>query len=248
MTKRFKTIFTAALMTATAACASPGTGSKIKKIDPATLYQQATDKLAAHKWAESVRLFERFTLEYPTDPRYQEARFHIGQAHFGAKEYITAATEFGRLATDYPAGPYADDAQYNVCDSYSRLSPAVELDQQYTQSAIDQCNILVSYFPSSPFLAQAANTIAQLTDKLAQKMYNTGDYYFRRKVYDSAILYYDLSAKTYPGSSFAPKSLQRMIDAYKVLGYATEESATRARLLKDYPQAAAQKPDSVGKR
>jgi hypothetical protein len=41
-----------------------------------------------------------------------------------------------------------------------------------------------------------------------------------------------------------------MIETYQILGYDTELAATRARLLKDYPQAAGAgpKPDSVGLR
>lgn len=246
MTIRFKTILPGLIIAASAACASAGT--HVKPIDAGTLYKQASDELAAHKWTQAARNFERFTLEFPTDGRYQEARFRVGQAHFGSKEYITAANDFARLATDFPAGPYADDAQYNTCESYHRLSPDIELDQQYTQATIDQCNILIAYFPTSEFIPKGNQILAEMIDKLAHKMTWTGDYYFRRKVYDSAILYYELAAKTYPGSPYAPVALQRMIDAYKILGYATEESQTRARLVKDYPQAATQKPDSAGTR
>jgi outer membrane protein assembly factor BamD len=237
----------ALIIAASTACASAG--SQVKPVDAGTLFKQATDELAAHKWAQAARNFERFTLEFPTDTRYQEARFHVGEAHFGAKQYIIAANDFARLASDFPAGPYADDAQFNVCESYHRLSPDIELDQQYTQAAIDQCNILIAYFPSSEFIPKGNAILAEMIDKLAHKMVWTGDYYFRRKVYDSAILYYDLAAKTYPGSAYAPRALLRMIDAYRILGYTTEETQTRERLSRDYPQAVGTlKPDSAGKR
>ncbi len=229
------------------ACATAG---NINKLDADALWQQGVTKLADGKWVDAQRIFERFTLEFPTDTRYQQARYHVGEAHFGAKEYITAATEFARLATDYPNGPYADDSQNKVCESYHRLSPDIELDQEYTQAAINQCQVLVSYFPASEFVPRAQQVVAEMTDKLAHKLYWTGDYYFRRKAYDPAIVYYDLAAKNYPTSSFAPRALSRMIDTYKILGYDTEEAATRARLLKDYPQytAGSQKPDSAGLR
>jgi outer membrane protein assembly factor BamD len=167
----------------------------------------------------------------------------------GAKEYITAASEFGRLAADFPGGSYADDAQFNVCESYRRLSPDIELDQQYTQAAIEQCQIVVAYFPQSEYVSRATQIVAELTDKLAHKLYATGDYYMRRKANDSAILYFDLAVKTYPMSVWAPRALSRMMDAYRNLGYDTELNATRARLLKEYPESAEAKmiPDSVAK-
>ncbi|MEO5509975.1 MAG: outer membrane protein assembly factor BamD [Longimicrobiales bacterium] len=248
MTKRHATLrMLLAVVIALSACAG---GSTVKKVEPNALWQQAMDGLAAGKWTEATRLFERFTLEFPTDSRYQEARYHLSEARFGAKEYITAATEFARLSSDFPAGPFADDAQFKVCESYQRLSPDIELDQEYTQGAVDHCQVLLSYFPASEFVPRATAILAEMTDKLAHKLYWTGDYYFRRKAYDPAIMYYELVAKTYPISAYAPRALNRMVDAYKILGYDTEEAATRARLLKDYPESVTPKPkpDSVGRR
>ena len=249
MTIRFKSFFAAAAIAISAACASGG--PSVKQVEPNTLWQQAMEKLAARKWADASQMFERFTLEFPTDSRYQEARFHVGEAHFGAKEYITAATEFARLAADFPGGAWADDAQMQVCESYRQLSPDIELDQQYTQTAIEQCQVVVAYYPQSEFVPKATQVVVEMTDKLAHKLHATGEYYMRRKANDSAILYYELTVKTYPTSSWAPRALSRMIDAYHNLGYETEEKATLARLQKEYPDFAIpqkQKPDSVGTR
>jgi outer membrane protein assembly factor BamD len=212
------------------------------KVDAETLWQQGMEKLKAEKWGEASRIFQRFTLEFPTDARYQEARYHMAEAHYGAEEYITSATEFSRLAADFPGGPFGDDAQYMVCESYHQLSPDVELDQEYTQAAIDHCRVLLAYFPNSEYAPKATAILKEMTEKLAHKMYGTGDYYFRRKAYDSAIMYYELVVSTYPTTTYAPKALKRMIDAYQILGYETEEAATRARLLRDYPAAAPSTP------
>ena len=237
MKTRYATILAVVLTSFTlGACA---TTSDISKLDAETLWQQGQEKLKAGKWMEATRLFERFTLEFPADTRYQAARFHIGEAFFGAEQYLTSAAEFARLATDYPAGPYADDSQMKVCESYYHLSPAIQLDQEYTQAAISQCQVLVAYFPASEFVARATQIMAEMTDKLAHKLYWTGDYYVRRRAHDAALVYYELAVKTYPTSSYAPRALQRMIDVYQELGYDTEEAATRARLLRDYPAAAA---------
>ena len=58
-------------------------------------------------------------------------------------EYITAANEFSRLATDFPAGPWADDARFRVCESYYELSPHPQLDQEYTRGALDHCQSIL---------------------------------------------------------------------------------------------------------
>ncbi len=138
-------------------------------------------------------------------------------------------------------GAYADNSRFMVCRSYEMLSPAVQLDQQYTQSAIDHCNSLISYYPNSPFVQQARDVVPRLTDKLAEKQLLAGDYYFRRHAYDSCLIYFDDLLKNYPKTRAAPQALLRMVEAYTKLGYKEDAQAARERLLRDYPSSQAAK-------
>jgi outer membrane protein assembly factor BamD len=199
------------------------------------LFDRAAGELATKHYTEASEDFERFTLEYPTHPKVQEARFHIGEAYLGKKEYVTAAAEFTRLATDYPSGGFADDARFKVCEAYSRLSPVVQLDQQYTKAAIDHCEALVTYYPTSELVPRAQEIAKALREKLAEKMLLAGEFYFRRRAYDSAILYFDSTLKDYPSTSAAPKALLRTVETYQKLGYKEEAQAAKERLLKEYP-------------
>jgi len=232
------TILCAGLLAACLATACASSGPKLTRMTPDELYAYASERADAHKWRDAIAAFERFTFEYPTNPRYQEARYRLSQAHFGAKEYITAATEYARLAMDFPAGPWADESRFGVCDSYYRLSPRVELDQEYTNAAIEHCEALISYHPDSPLVPRAQEMIREMRDKLAMKLYNAGTYYERRRAPDSAIEYYKRTADTYPTTSVAPRALLRLVRLYEQLQYQDEAQAARARLLKDYPASA----------
>lgn len=214
-------------------CAS--SGSRHLQLDADQLFAYGMERWKAGKWREAAEAFERFTFEYPTHPRFQEARFQLAEARFSGKEYITAATEYGRLATDFPAGPWADDSRFKVCESYYRLSPRVELDQEYTTAAVDHCQALLSYHPDSPFVPRAQEMIAELNDKLAEKLVLAGAYYQRRNALDSAIKYYQLASEQYPTSRHAPRALLRLFEVYQRLEYREEAEATRSKLLTDYP-------------
>jgi outer membrane protein assembly factor BamD len=219
-----------------AACAArPQT---LSQLPPDQLIERAHAMLRERKWTEAIAAFEQFVIQYPTHPRTQEARYRLGEAYYGKKEYITAGNEFSRLANDYPAGAYADDARFKVCESYFRLSPKTQLDQQYTKSAFDHCQSLIAYFPTSEFVERARELMVELRNKLADKEFMTGEFYFRRGAYDSAIIYYEGTARDYAESAQAPRALARLIEIYKALGYQEEEAATRQRLLKDYPNSA----------
>ncbi len=199
------------------------------------LLQFALTKLEARDWDEATQALQQFTFQFPTHARYQEARFRLGDAYFGKKEFITAAAEYSRLAGDHPAGEFADDARFRVCESYERLSPRAQLDQQYTEAAVDHCESLVAYYPDSPFVPRAREVAQNMRERLAEKMFLAGEFYFKLRAYDPALKYYDDTMKAYPTARIAPKVLLRMYEAYQRIGYADEAKDARDRLLRDFP-------------
>lgn len=235
---RLSSIVGAALLALGCVTACASSGPKLTKLTPDELFAYGQQRAQAHKWRDAISAFERFTFEYPNNPRYQEARYELSKAHFGAKEYITAATEYARLAMDFPAGPWADESRFGVCESYHRLSPRVELDQEYTNAAIEHCEALLSYHPDSPFVPRAQEIIKEMRDKLAAKEFQAGTYYERRRALDSAIKYFQSTVDTYPTSSSAPRALLRLVRIYELLKYQDEAQTARNRLLKDYPASA----------
>lgn len=229
---------------AAAALAAAGCGAgnvHLEKMDADQLFARGEKELTAKHWDDAIAAFDRLTLQYPSFARLQEARFDLGKAYFGKKEYVTAAGEFDRLANDYPLGAWADDSRFMVCRSYEELSPNVQLDQQYTQSAIDHCNSLVGYYPNSPFVKDAKEVAQRLTEKLATKGLLAGEYYLRRHAYDSSLIYFEDVVKSYPSTDAAPQALLRMVQAYQALGYTEDANATKERLLREYPGSSAAK-------
>jgi len=202
---------------------------------PEQMFEYAEAEYQAHKWSNAATGFERFVLTYPTHPRAQEARFKLADSYFGKKEYITAASEFARLSTEYPAGPYADDARFKVCESYDRLSPKPPLDQQYTRAAIEHCQSLETYYPNSDYVPQAREIMEKLTNRLGEKAYEGGEFYFKRKAWDSAIVYYERALREYPTTVWAPRALLRLYQTYTIIGYEEEAAAAKAKLIAEYP-------------
>ncbi len=233
-------LFCAAMALGLAACHNSGT-SAIEKMGADQLFARGEAELKAHHWDNAIEAFDRLTLQYPSFARVQQARLDLAEAYLGKGDAVTAAGEFDRLSTDYPLGAYADNARYMVCHSYEMLSPRVQLDQTYTQSAIDHCNSLIAYYPNSPFTPQAREVVSRLTEKLAEKELLAGNYYFKRHAYDSSLIYFEDVVKTYPATNSAADALLQMAYAYDKLGYKEDADSARARLLKDYPGSPAAK-------
>jgi outer membrane protein assembly factor BamD len=217
------------------ACASRGPA--FDTMDPDALFQYALGRLEARKWSDAEAAFQRFVLQYPNHPRVAEARYRIGETYVGRKELVTAAIEFNRLASEIPTGIWADDARFQVCQAYYRLSPKPSLDQEYTTSAIDHCNNLINYYPDSEYVARARAVVDELTDKLAEKEYLIGDTYFRRGAYHSANISFERVAEAFADSVWAPRALLRMFESYTRLRYDPEAQAVKERLIRDYPNS-----------
>jgi outer membrane protein assembly factor BamD len=63
-----------------------------------------------------------------------------------------------------------------------------------------------------------------------------GMFYFRRRAYDSAIIYFKDVIATYPGTSSVPDALMRLVDSYRVIGYGDELKETCGHLRRYFPQ------------
>ncbi len=211
-----------------------------RDLPPDELYRIGRENFERRRWSQAIEALQRFIFQDPGNVNADSAMYLMAESYFNQKQYLTAASEFLRLAQNRPAGPLADDSRYRACESYVMLSPRPELDQEYTDEAIDQCRSVVLLYPGSPFAEKAAERSRELSDKLARKTFLNARYYFRRKAYDSAIVYLEHLLKKYSGASVEPEALLMLYETYMKLGYVQEADETRARLLREYsetPQA-----------
>lgn len=220
-----------------AACASRDV--QLNQMEADELWDYAEQQYRERDWDDAIRGFQQFTFQHPTHPRAQEARYMLAESYLGDEQYITAAQEYARLADDFPLGPFADDARFKVCTAYERLSPSVELDQEYTRAALGHCQSLVDNYPDSNYVPEAREIIVRMRAKLARKLYIGGEYYFRRNAFDSAIIYYEDAVRSYPDTHVAPEALLRIVQSYERIGYAEEAEDARQRLLRAYPDSEA---------
>jgi outer membrane protein assembly factor BamD len=212
-----------------------------KELPPDTpaeeLYRIGVEKFERRDWTRAIEALQRFLFQDPGHQNADSAQYLIGESYFQQRQYLTAAAEFLRLAQNRPAGQLADDARYRACQCYYELSPRPELDQEYTEEAIDQCQSVVLLYPQSPLAQEAAQRARELADKLARKHYLNAEYYYKRRAYDSAIIYLKHVIAAYPGSTVEPDALLTLYETYSRLGYFEEAEATKDRLMQNYPES-----------
>jgi outer membrane protein assembly factor BamD len=209
----------------------------LSEVAPEDLWAQGIEYFNQERWNDAIRYFDQFILVGGADPRVHQARFYAAEAHFNRREYLTAAGRFSALAGDLGRMDMAARSRFMACRSYEELSPRPQLDQEYTRAAIDHCQALIDFFPDSDYTEDATRIVDEAWNRLAAKAFQGGDWYQRRRAYDSALIYFQDVVRLYPRTSYAPRALMRMIDIYEALEYSEELEETRQRLLRGYPES-----------
>ena len=208
---------------------------------PLTPEEAYTAGMAAHaagRHSRAAQLLGEWVQTNAGDPRTPQALMALARSHLALGEYVTAASEFLRVVTDYSTSPEQREARFGVCDAYHRLSPRPALDQEYTRAGITYCDSYAQYYGDTPEGPRAREWVVEMREKLAEKEYQNGFFYFRRGAYDAAVIYFARVARDFPDTRWAPAALLRMVESYDRIGYREEAEETRTRLRGSYPESA----------
>jgi outer membrane protein assembly factor BamD len=184
-------------------------------------------RFAEGKWAEAAANFERVLLEFrPGDPRLSAGRFYVAESRLAMGQHFEAAREFRRVADETPNDELAPRALLRAGDAFADLWSRPELDPSYGETARSTWQELRNRYPASEAAKLAEARLAGLDEKFAEKLYRNGVYYHRLKAYNSGIIYFKDLVATYPRTAAAPRALVRLVEAYRLLGYAEDRAET----------------------
>jgi len=190
-----------------------------------------------HDWDKAIDAFQEVLFGAPGADEAPMARFLMADAYYRKGDYVTAATEFTNFLERYRTHSFAPSAALGVCRSMVAISPIVERDQTDTRRAHLSCSHAATDYEGTPQADSAQTLASRMWLKMARKLYLNGEFYYKRKLYDSALLYYQDVVDSYPDTEVAPRALQRMYETYQNIGYAEEAQQTRQKLLEDYPDS-----------
>jgi outer membrane protein assembly factor BamD len=200
------------------------------------LFNASLAEYRRRHWENAVTGFERLTTDLPArDTLLPLAHYYLANAHERRREHLLAAQSFTRLAETFPDDSLADDALYGAGRAYQRMWRKPALDPQYGQQAIATYRTLLSAYPSSPLVEGATRRIADLEQWLATKDYDSGMHYFRRKAFDSSIIYFKDVVRDYPATPKAKDAYLKLHEAYQRIRYAEDAREVCDTLRERYP-------------
>lgn len=196
----------------TAACThealiKPGDSLQTAYRKSLTLYQDG-------HYTDAAKAFKT-VINYGRGTNYaKNSQYFLGQSYYKSGQYLLAANAYQQFTLRYPKSPQAEMATFKIAMCYFKLSPRYEVDQEYTHKAIQNFNLFISEYPNSDLIDKAGKYVTQLRTKLAHKVFNAAQLYFRLDQYKAAVIYYNATVNQYPGTSWAELALVREIAAY----------------------------------
>ena len=232
---RFRPILLALLLAAPLAC-SPQFDPKIYP-SADKLYQAAMAEYKAGRYDNAAKAFEKLTLDLPArDPRLPVAFYYLAQSQAKNGQNLLAAATYNRLVDAFPQDTLVDDALYLSGRAYEREWRHPELDATYGRSAIAAFESLLTSYPDSPYAKRAQDELTKLDEWLAEKDYNTGYLYLKRKAYDSAILYFKDVVREHPNARKTRDAYLRLLEAYRAIKYTEDARDLCDAMRKAYAQ------------
>jgi outer membrane assembly lipoprotein YfiO len=232
-----RTLTYVAIAAATALVACRG-GFRVNRFPSSdALYAAGLREYEQRHWGNAVVAFEKLTTDLsPRDTLLPRSFWYLASAHARQNEHLLAAQSFSRLFESFPDDTLAPRAALEAGRSYRRLWRKPELDATYGETALATFNTMIGlYGDQQAQLADSARReILELEQWFATKEYQTGLFYFRRRAYDSGIIYFSSILARWPHVPRARDAQLRLAESYRAIRYREELDETCTRLLRTY--------------
>jgi len=205
-------------------------------ISPNDQFQRA---MALHEKGDYLKAQGEFqTLIYssPGLTFIDTAQYYLAMTYFNIKSYPEAIGEFKKLLQTYPSSALADDAQFNLALAHYKESPKFALDQTETYAAIDEYGIFLDRYADSPLAAEAQKNLDILYDKLAKKLFKSGELYLKLRNYEPALLYFEQVRDNYPSTEWAQLAMYYTGVAQMKMGRKPEAIETFQNYILAFPE------------
>lgn len=165
--------------------------------NPDGLYANGAYEFSKKNYEKSRQYFTRVKEEYPLHEMAILARIGIADSYFSQKKYAEAEGEYGEFIVFHPTNENVPYAQYQIGMCHYNQIGDIDRDQTYTIKARREFEKLVARYPESKFSLMAEKMIRDCKQKLAENEFYVGQFYFKQKKYQAALMRFETIEREY---------------------------------------------------
>jgi outer membrane protein assembly factor BamD len=158
---------------------------------------------------DAIPAFEELRDKFPLSPYAVLAELRLGDSHFFKGEYIESVHYFENFRRLHPTNEHVPYSIYMTGTCYYEQILSPDRDQTFSQQAIEQFQLLLDLYPTSPYTGSALRKLSEVRKRVAEHEFVIGHFYLRKGNFKGAIDRFNALLKVYPYS----------IDRDKVLFY-----------------------------
>lgn len=170
------------------------------------------------RYEEATRRYTEVKNKFPYSNFATKAELAIADVYYKQESYAEAQVAYQMFKELHPTVPNADYVQFRIGMSFfNQLPSSIDRDLTQANDTIFNLSDLIKRFPNSEFVAEAKEKRTATIKMLAEKEEYIADFYFKRKIFDSALGRYEGLFTTYKGLGFDEKAISRAaVCAYKI--------------------------------
>jgi outer membrane protein assembly factor BamD len=171
-------------------------------------FKIAKDLEDADRYQAAIQRYNDVKNKFPYSALATEAELAAANVHFKSEDYVEAQISYQNFRELHPKHPKVDFVIYRIGMSYyMQLPETIDRDITLANDAIYSFNELIKKYPKSEYYADAQENRRKAFSMLNEKELYVADFYFKKELYDSALLRYVSSYKKYPDFGYQPRSL-----------------------------------------
>lgn len=182
-------------------------GKQVDENDPNALYKDAEEDVADERYTMALDKLKNIKNRFPYSNVAVQAKLRIADVYYLQESYIEAAGAYESFRELHPKNEKADYVLFRIGEAYyNQLPGSDDRDLGPATKAIDAYKELVGLYPKSQYLGEANTHMKVAIERLANKEKYIGDFYYKRRQFDSAAGRYQKVTTTYPETAVAQEA------------------------------------------
>jgi outer membrane protein assembly factor BamD len=158
----------------------------------------------------AIEYFNKVVETAPYSELAADAKLSAAQLQQAKNLFDEAIGSYEFILEYYRKTKAAETAQFQIAICYYEKALRARYDEQAISLAKTHFNGYVEKYPEGEFVKEAREKLVALDEKKARGAFEVGQYYEKKKAFQSAVMYYTEVLQRHPLSSWAVKAEERI--------------------------------------